>query len=208
VGHLFVFGTLTLAYKTSSRISAAILNLMKIALLGSIPKGDDARSGWVDWKDEYKRAIQKVSPQVEFLDGDAISDNAGPQLVVGHDLAMIQEADICVVDAKSKIGAGTAQEMVIAKHMKKPVVSVIPQDTHHRKNNVTFHGVIMEDWVHPFLYVSSDYVAESVHDAARWIAEYIQTNEAHRKIKDFSVFEEAIEQYKRTKHAIAPAAQQ
>jgi hypothetical protein len=181
---------------------------MKIALLGSIPKGDDARSGWVDWKDEYKRAIQKISPQVEFLDGDAISDNAGPQLVVGHDLAMIQEADICVVDAKSKIGAGTAQEMVIAKYMKKPVVSVIPKDTHHRKTNVTFHDITLEDWIHPFMFVSSDYVAESVDDAAQWIAEYTHMNEADRKTKDLSVFEEAIEQYKRTKHAIVPEAQQ
>ncbi len=180
---------------------------MKITLLGSIPKGDDIRAGWTDWKNEYKQGIQKVLPKAVFLDGDAISDNAGPQLVVGHDLSMIKHGDICVVDARSKIGAGTAQEMVIAKHLRKPVVTVIPKDTHHRKSNVTFHGVTLKDWIHPFLYVSSDYVAESVEDAARWIAKYASTDKTKRKVKDFSIFEEAIEQYEKTTHATAPSAQ-
>jgi len=177
---------------------------MKIALLGSIPKGDDIRGQWIDWKEEYKQTIQKVVPDAQLIDGDAISDNAGPEMVVGHDLAMIKQADLCVVDAKSKIGAGTAQEMVIAKHFKKPVVVVIPKDTHHRKTNVTFHGVTMNDWIHPFLYISSDYVAESPEDAAQWIANYAAGDNADSQIKDFSVFEQAIEQYETSKHTLAP----
>lgn len=186
------------------RICTAILEHMKIALLGSIPKGDDIRSGWIDWKEEYKQEIQRALPQAEFVDGDAISDNAGPQMVVGHDLDMIQKADICVVDAKSKIGAGTAQEMVIAKHFRKPLVTVIPKDTHHRKSNVTFHGVTIKDWIHPFLFVSSDYVAESIADAAHWIATYSSADEAERNIKDFSIFEKVIEQYESATHTTAP----
>ena len=92
---------------------------MKIALLGSIPKGDDIRKVWIDWKDEYKQTIRKALPEVEFVDGDAISDNAGAEMVVGHDLSMIKNSDLCVDDARTKIGAGTAQEMIIAKYMKK-----------------------------------------------------------------------------------------
>lgn len=176
---------------------------MKIALLGSIPKGDDIRTGWTDWKDEYRQVVQKVLPNVHFVDGDAISDNAGPEMVVGHDLAMIKQADICVVDARSKIGAGTAQEIVFAKHLKKPVVIVIPKGTHHRKTNITFHSVTIKDWIHPFLYVSSDYVAESPADAARWIADFI-VNDGTIQIKDFSAFEQAIEHYKESKHALTP----
>lgn len=177
---------------------------MKIALLGSIPKGDDIRNEWVDWKDEYKQVIHEATPDAQFIDGDAISDNAGPEMVVGHDLAMIKQADLCVVDAKSKIGAGTAQEIVVAKHFKKPVVIVIPKDTHHRKANVTFHGVTMKDWIHPFLYISCDYVAKSPRDAARWIANYATTNQGDSQIKDFSVFEHAIEYYEASKHAPVP----
>ena len=171
---------------------------MKIALLGSIPKGDKVRTEWTDWKDAYKKVINKVVPDTEFVDGDAISDSAGPLMVVGHDLATIKNADICIVDARSKIGAGTAQEMVIAKHLRKPVVAVIPKGTHHRKTGVTFHGVTMEEWIHPFLYISSDYVAESIEDAAQWVARFIESKQT-QPIKDMSVFEEAIEHYERRK---------
>lgn len=181
---------------------------MKIALLGSIPKGDEIRSGWTDWKKEYVQTIKRIVPQATFVDGDAISDNAGPVLVVGHDLAMIKHADICVVDARSKIGAGTAQEIVIAKHLKKPVVSVIPKDTHHRKSNVTFHGVTLEDWVHPFLVISSDYVANSIEDAAEWIVRFSKSEKDTLPVKDLLVFEKAIEAYEKWEAKNGPARHQ
>ena len=178
---------------------------MKIALLGSIPKGDDIRKGWVDWKDDYKRIILEAVPGAEFVDGDAISDNAGPQMVVGHDLALIKGSDLCVVDARSKIGAGTAQEMVMAKYMKKPVVAVIPKDTHHRKTNVVFHGVKVEDWTNPFLLLSSDYIAGSIEDAAHWIADYASGCTMDVQIKDISVFEQAIQYYEEHRREVRTA---
>jgi hypothetical protein len=164
---------------------------LKIALLGSIPKGDDVRAEWTDWKIAYKQAIRKQIPEATFIDGDSISDNAGPVLVVGHDLAMVKAADLCVVDAARKIGAGTAQEMMFAKYLGKPVVTVIPKDSHHRKSNITFHGVTMEEWIHPFLALSSDHVAKSIEDAARWIAD----GSRHAAPKDMSVYLQAIEAY-------------
>ncbi|HUB93551.1 MAG TPA: hypothetical protein VMB52_03540 [Verrucomicrobiae bacterium] len=165
---------------------------MKIVLLGSIPKGDDIREKWTDWKDEYIEKIAKHIPDVEFIHGDSVSDNAGAEMVVGHDLAQVKKADICVVDARSKIGAGTAQEIVIAKQFEKPVVIVIPKDTHHRKSGVTFHGVQMEEWIHPFLKVSADYVADSVDDAALWITAFAKSPQSYQ-IKDLSVFDRAID---------------
>jgi hypothetical protein len=167
---------------------------MKIVLLGSLPKGDDVRSEWKDWKPEYMQAIQHVVPDAKFIHGDSISDNVGAELVVGHDLYQIKRADICVIDAREKIGAGTAQEIVIAKYLRKAVVIVIPPNSHHRKTNVVFHGVEMEEWVHPFLKISSDYVAESIEDAADWIKDY--TNSANKPaLKDLSVFEDAIKAF-------------
>ena len=131
-------------------------------------------------------------PDAEFIHGDSISDNAGAEIVVGHDLYQVKKPDLCLVDARFKIGAGTAQEIVIAKQFNKPVVIVIPKDSHHRKSNVTFHGVQMEDWIHPFLKVSTDYVADSVEDAAQWIEAYSKSPQLN-KIKGLSVFEDAID---------------
>ncbi len=167
---------------------------MKIVLLGSIPKGDDIRKDWVDWKLPYIKTIKSLLPDAEFIHGDMISDNAGAAMVVGHDLSMIKQANICVVDARQKIGAGIAQEMVIAKYLRKPVVAVIPKNTHHRKINVVFHGIIMDEWIHPFLKVSTDYVAESVEEAAKWIHEYSSAPEKFL-IKDLSVYDDVIAKF-------------
>lgn len=170
---------------------------MKIVLLGSLPKGDEARNDWLDWKPAYIETISKVLPSVEFVHGDAISDSVGTEIVVGHDLYQVQQADICVVDAKSKIGAGTAQEMVFAKSLKKPVVTVIPKDSHHRKSKAVFHGIEMKDWIHPFLKLTSDYIADSINDAAGWLEQYVSSPEDF-DIKDLSVFDKAIQTYTAT----------
>jgi uncharacterized protein len=167
---------------------------MKIALLGSIPKGDNVRANWTDWKESYMHTLQTIVPDATFVHGDDISDNQGAHAVVGHDLVQVKRADICVVDAQTKVGAGTAQEMVYAKYIKKLVVTVMPKDTHHRKTDVTFHGVLLDDWVHPFLYLSSDYVAVSIEDAANWIKQYFKNPSAY-KIKDISVFDVAVDDY-------------
>lgn len=167
---------------------------MKITLLGKIPKGDTAREGFVEWYQEYAREIAAQVPEAVFLHGDLIRDKEGSMKVVGHDLWLVQHADIVVVDAQAKIGAGTAQEMVMAKYFKKPLIAVIPKDTHHRRSNVIFDGVNIEDWVHPFLDVSADYVAESIEDAAAWIRQYVD-GAINQEIKDITVFTIAIDEF-------------
>ena len=162
---------------------------IKIVLLGSLPKGDNARKTFIDWKQEYIEKIKKAIPQAIFIHGDLISDKEGSEVVVGHDLWLVKHADIVIVHATAKIGAGTAQEIVLAKAFKKPVISVIPKDTHHRKSNVVFHGTLLEDWIHPFLDVSSDAVAENIDEVITWIKKYILNP---TKIKDFSVFDNSI----------------
>jgi hypothetical protein len=167
---------------------------LKITLLGSIPKGDAVRTDWTDWKTEYIAKLRQAFPQAaDFLNGDQISDKEGDELIVGHDLWLIKHGDIIIVDAKKKIGAGTAQEIVIAKYFHKPVITIIPKDTHHRKSNITFHGTTIEDWIHPFLALSSDYVAESIEDAIEWIKSYLENPK--QEIKDITLFDEAIEAF-------------
>ncbi|MFH0852350.1 MAG: hypothetical protein V1845_02005 [bacterium] len=165
---------------------------IKFTLLGSIPKGDEVRKNWIDWKSEYVEKISASIPEAKFLHGDLISDNVGPDLVVGHDLWLIKNSDIVIVHAVSKIGAGTAQEMVLTKYFLKPLISIVPKGTHHRRTNVVFHGVNIEDWIHPFIYVASDYVAENIDSGIKWIKEFLKNRDAQSAIKDISVFENKI----------------
>ncbi|HOX40575.1 MAG TPA: hypothetical protein PK263_00090 [bacterium] len=165
---------------------------LKICLLGSIPKGDKERKSYEDWREEYKKEISKTFPNAKFLSGDDISDNVGPELVVGHDLSLIKRANFIIVNASTKVGAGTAQEMVIAKYFKKPVISIMPRDTHNRRSNIAFHDVTMPEWIHPFLFVSSDFIAENIEEAVDWIK---KTKEEIPTIKDFSIYEKLIESF-------------
>lgn len=167
------------------------MDKLKFALLGSIPKGDEERKNWTDWKNEYVEKISKAIPQAKFLHGDLISDNVGPDLVVGHDLWLIKNSDIVIVHATSKIGAGTAQEMVLTKYFQKPLISIVPKNTHHRRTNVVFHGVNIEDWIHPFIYVASDFVAENIEKGIVWIKRFLK-NSNKMRIKTISVFDEKI----------------
>ncbi len=164
---------------------------MKIILLGSIPKGDAVRKKWIDWKTGYIEKISKALPDTNFLHGDLISDKEGPEVVVGHDLYLIKHSDIAIVHAAEKIGTGTAQEILLAKQFKKPVIAIIPKDSHHRKSNIIFHGTTIKDFINPFLFISTDYVAENIDDAITWIKKY-QKNPNAITIKDFSVMENNI----------------
>lgn len=167
---------------------------MKIVLLGSIPKGDEVRKNWIDWKTEYVGKINEAIPQANFLHGNLISDKEGAEAVVGHDLYLIKNSDLAIVHAVSKIGAGTAQEILMAKQFNKPVIAIIPKDSHHRKSNIVFHGTLIEDFINPFLLISTDYVAEDIMDAIKWIKNYMK-NPKEVKIKNFSIMENCIETF-------------
>jgi len=169
----------------------------KIALLGPIPKGDEERKNWLDWKIKYKKHLAKVG-DVEFSDGDAWRDETKPTLLVGHDLSLIKESDLVIVNAESKIGAGTAQEILVAKYFKKPVVTILPKESHHRKTKVTFDGKLIDDWIHPFIFTSSDYIAETVEQAINWIKRY-QLNPNSKEIKDISLIDKVIDEYQKYK---------
>lgn len=176
---------------------------MKIVLLGSLPKGDVARKSWTDWKTEYVEKISSQIPDAELLHGDLVSDKEGAEVVVGHDLYLIQHSDMAIVHAVSKIGAGTAQEILMAKIFKKPVVIIIPKDSHHRKSNLVFGGKLIKDFINPFLLLSSDYVAQDLNDAIKWIKKFKKNPKM--KIKDVSVMEESIKTFTKKLPKVAKA---
>src|SRR3989344_193717 len=116
-----------LDYKLKRLRNIVLIMVLKICLLGSIPKGDEIRKSWRDWKINYKNSLSKIDG-IEFVDGDAWKEEEKSFLVFGHDSYLIKSSDIIIVNAEAKLGAGTSQEMIIAKYFSKPVITVLPKD--------------------------------------------------------------------------------
>ncbi|MBU0530374.1 MAG: hypothetical protein KKC05_01750 [Nanoarchaeota archaeon] len=167
----------------------------KICLIGSIPKGDEERKNWIDWKIKYKEGLSSLG-EIEFLDGDTWKNEANTLLTFGYDTNQIKTSDVVIVNAENKLGAGTSQEMVIAKYFSKPVITILPKDTHHRKSNITFNKTLIKDWIHPFILTMSDLIVDKISDACDWIKEY-QKDPSSKKIKKMTIVDEAIEYYKK-----------
>lgn len=161
---------------------------MKIYLAGSVPKGTAEEKEFENWRLKYIAILDT------FLDADYILPNSGDMdesdylLIVGKDSKSIQNSDLVIVNAEERMGAGTSMEMVIAKHFNKPVVTVMPKNSHHRRSNVTFQDkFFVKDWMHPFIHTFSDYVIENISEMKK-IKEKIFTS----PIKDISIIEKAI----------------
>ena len=166
---------------------------MKICIIGPSPKGDEKRKTWTDWKVEYKKKLGKLG-NVEIVYGDMWLNETKPLVTFGHDSNMIKNSDIVVANAESKIGAGTAQEFLVAKYFTKPVITVLPKDSHHRRSNIVFEGVMIKDWIHPFLFSTSDLIVEKINDCLDWIKEY-QKNPKSKNIKDIKIIDKSIKAY-------------
>jgi len=170
---------------------------MKIYLAGSVPKGEAEEKEFKNWRYAYKEILDK------FLDAEFVFPMSGDMdggdflLIVGKDSKSIKDSDLVIVNAEERLGAGTSMELVIAKHFKKPVITVMPKNSHHRRLNMTFQGkYFVEDWMHPFIHTFSDYTIENVKEIEK-IKDRIFTS----PIKDISIIDHAIE-HRIKKHPI------
>ncbi len=162
---------------------------MKIYLAGSVPKGEAEEKDFKNWRHQYKETLDK------FLDAEFIFPMSGDMdegdflLIVGKDSKSIKDSDLVIVNAEEKLGAGTSMELVIAKHFKKPVITVMPKNSHHRRQNMTFQGkYFVEDWMHPFVHTFSDFIVENVAEI-----EKIKDKIFSSSVKDISIIDQAIE---------------
>ena len=158
---------------------------MKIYLAGKVPKWD--HDIMEDWRTRYRDALGSKEG-ITYLDPNVPVDEANPLSVFGMDCGFIQSSDLIIVNAEEKLWLGTSQELIIAKYFSKPVIAVLPKDSAHRKSNLTFHGKLVEDWIHPFLFATSDIIVESPEDID------IDTLK-DLKIKDITIIDQAIQHF-------------
>lgn len=161
---------------------------MKIYLAGSIAKGSEEAKDFIDWRKQYASVLSQHFTNAEFLiPGFGEVDETDHLLVLGKDSIRIKMCDLVVVCCEEKIGAGTAMELVIAKYFKKPVVTVLPKGTHHRRTNLPWNGTTIKDWIHPFIGAFSDFVIERIEDI-----ETIKDKIFSTPVKDITVIDDAV----------------
>lgn len=157
--------------------------MKKIYLAGSVPKSD--HGSYVDWREDVKKILgdnyEYISPlDSRFPENDFFG-------VFGQDCHLIKNCDIVFVDASSKLGVGTSQEMIVAKYFKKPVITYLPKDTHHRRSNIILTGYKINDWIHPFIYSVSDIIIGNLDDAYEALSRLDNI-----KIKDIGIIDEGV----------------
>lgn len=163
---------------------------MKIYLAGSVPKGREEVENFVNWREGYKKVLSSVfdceciNPFVRDIDE---TDLFG---VFGYDCGLMKKCDLVVINASEKMGAGTSQEMVIAKYFKMPVVTVLPKETYQRRSNLEINGKVVKEWIHPFVRAFSDFIIEDIKDI-----EKIHKDIFKKEPKTISVIDEAIEYF-------------
>lgn len=162
---------------------------VKIYLCGSVKK--DKQNKKVCWSEGDKEVIRRVlGNEVELFDPQGNPERPDPFAAFGVDLNDVKQADFILVDARQRRGVGIGAEMAIAKMLKKPVVAVVPRNSHYRRDFLYHFGQEIRDWQHPFIFGLSDAMVESVEEAAKWVKDFLENP---KPVKDSSVIEKAIE---------------
>ena len=161
---------------------------------GGVQKGkdDNEKASWTGEDMEIFR--KKIEPmKVHFIDPRFRNDYLGDTIsVFGRDLMAVRISDFVVVDARHKRGIGVGQEMLFAKMNKVPVIAVAPKNSHYVRGKLEYLGQKVENYVHPFLFCTSDVIVEDFESAAQWIKDFLEKPKA---VKDISITEKAIKEY-------------
>jgi Phosphoribosyl transferase domain len=175
----------------ASPLSHLIIYFMKIYLAGKVPKGSELGDA-PDWRGDYTRALGDIfailSPE------DPALDEAKPILVFGHDCYLIREADAVLVNAYAKLGVGTAQEMLIAKHFRKQL-SPCCLKTHTTDDQicVCMPALLLTGYT-PLYFATSDAVLEDIQEAQTWLKAYNLAPSQHPP-KGIEIIDAAIAAY-------------
>ena len=146
---------------------------IKVYLSGSIKKGKDdtrKRSYWTDQDMDILKKILSPKYNVCFLNpADRRDDLSDYESALGRDFLQVYISDVVLVDARDEKGIGVGSEMTFAKYNSIPVISVSPSNSQYNRKEFEYLGQRIEHWLHPFVGGLSDYIVESVEEAATLI---------------------------------------
>ncbi len=173
-----------------------------VYLAGKVPKGAEIGMAH-DWRKEYVEELQQVADLAFLSPEDPTLDEGQPILVFGHDCHLVKSCDILLVNGSSKLGVGTAQEMIIAKYFAKLVLVILPRDSHHRRSNLQMHEFLVEDWIHPFIWATADHISENIADLTDFLMLH-RSELTTMPRKGLDVIDSAISQYIASNSGLEP----
>lgn len=174
---------------------------ISIYLAGNVRKHKSKEHEDDKWREIFKKKLKAKLKDIDirFLDPTIVPDGIKDSYsLFTKDVFFVANCNFVVVEASSKTGIGTGIEMLTAKMHGVPVISVIPKNSYYRKTAKSFMKRLsekeLESWIHPFMLTLSDFIAQDLDEAARWISEHLNER---KKIKDSSVINEAIAYYRK-----------
>lgn len=170
---------------------------LSIYFAGAIQKEHEKNDSY--WTNEdFKQLRTFLNPhELQVLNPAVRTDDLSDELAVfGRDMTQIYLADLLFVDARHRRGLGVGAEMMWAKVLGKPVVMLVPKESHYRKTNASLLGQSVGDYIHPFVESLSDCIADSLEEGAEWILKFLEGEVG--LIKDLSAVEHAMEHYQET----------
>jgi hypothetical protein len=169
---------------------------ISIYLAGKIQKAHEGTNECY-WTQENLDSLRTYLSEFEitFLNPAIRSDDLSDQRsVFGRDILQVTCSDIVFADIRDRRGIGVGAEMMWAKIHKIPLVTWAPRDSHYYKSQTTLLNVPVKDWIHPFVFALSDYMAETLKDASEYIRKVL--TDPDTPIKGIDYIESAMHYYK------------
>ncbi|MEK6962993.1 MAG: hypothetical protein AABX70_01105 [Nanoarchaeota archaeon] len=115
-------------------------------------------------------------------------------LLVGRNSYMIQQADFVFVNLTDDISVGGSQEMLIAKHFGIPLIGLAPKEGKFNKSKEVVVGRMYTDFIHPYVKLSCDAIAETVEEVAEFIVSYLKEP---KPSKNMGIIDQALVYYQK-----------
>ena len=161
---------------------------------GGVQKGENDKDkvSWTEGDmDLFKRKLAPAN--VNFIDPRYRNDDLNDHFAVfGRDLMAVKVSDFVIVDGRQKRGIGVGQEMLFAKMQGIPVITIAPKGGHYRKGKLEYLGQKVDDYVHPFIFSTSDVIVENFEEAAEWVKNYLENPVT---VKNSRILDEAMDIY-------------
>ncbi len=140
--------------------------VVKIYVAGKISK--NSVFGTHYWRDDFCSELEKLSGiKLKNLDPTKSgTDPSDSMLVFGCDSYLISQSDVLIVYLSDDISIGGAQEILIAKYYKIPVIGLARHGGKFNGADKEYFGRVVKNYKDPFVFTTCDIVCKTIEEVA------------------------------------------